>query len=381
MIDFGYAFEVLPGQSEGMSERLGTLSYMAPELVGPNKIVYDSSVDMWAIGVTAYVLLCGRKPFRNADRQTRKWEICNTSPRFDGYEWAHVSKHAKDFVKRLLRKDPKRRMNGLEASDHPFIRCMSMQARHLSSAPAIGPRDDILTALRSFADSSELKRAALEAIAFATPPRDLETLRRVFVAMDIDNSGTLSLDEFRRELAQHPEVSRDEIERIFDAVDISKDGELDVGEFIGAALLSRKERSRALSYPSLLAAFSMLDHDHDGTLSKQELGETLARVLDADVDALLAAAGVGAKDVLTFEDFKFLVRTPSSVDASPVARTRRNAWAMRYETIVTTPLAGSVCGSAHCVQSPARPRACSDPPRVCGDAPPRSKWYSACLAL
>ena len=166
MIDFGYAFEVGTAEhpTEDMSERLGTLSYMAPELVGPKRVVYDSSVDMWAIGVTAHVLLSGHKPFRNTDRNMRKWEICNKKLRFDGPGWRFVSDHGKDFVKRLLRREPQQRMNGLEASRHPWIRAMSTQARHrMEAAPAMGHDDDIVTSLRRFAESSELKRAALDA--------------------------------------------------------------------------------------------------------------------------------------------------------------------------------------------------------------------------
>ena len=40
----------------------GTLSYMAPELLAEKKRAYDSSVDMWAMGVVTYMLLSGRLP-------------------------------------------------------------------------------------------------------------------------------------------------------------------------------------------------------------------------------------------------------------------------------------------------------------------------------
>jgi len=57
LIDFGFAFEVQPGDKDEMFERLGTLSYMAPELLGKNKKrAYDSSVDMWAMGALTCVL-------------------------------------------------------------------------------------------------------------------------------------------------------------------------------------------------------------------------------------------------------------------------------------------------------------------------------------
>jgi len=39
----------------------GTLDYLSPEMVD-NKL-YDYSVDIWAIGVLTFELLCGKPPF------------------------------------------------------------------------------------------------------------------------------------------------------------------------------------------------------------------------------------------------------------------------------------------------------------------------------
>ena len=45
---------------------MGTPTYMAPEL-WVKHMQYTSAVDMWAIGVTAYLLLCGTRPFHHRD--------------------------------------------------------------------------------------------------------------------------------------------------------------------------------------------------------------------------------------------------------------------------------------------------------------------------
>ena len=49
-----------------MKGRMGTPTYMAPEL-WVKHMQYTSAVDMWAIGVTAYLLLCGTRPFHHRD--------------------------------------------------------------------------------------------------------------------------------------------------------------------------------------------------------------------------------------------------------------------------------------------------------------------------
>ena len=51
-----------------MWDQIGTPSYMAPELWSDRAKEYDSSVDMWALGVVCYMLLSGKRPFHHQAR-------------------------------------------------------------------------------------------------------------------------------------------------------------------------------------------------------------------------------------------------------------------------------------------------------------------------
>lgn len=57
-IDFGLAAEMKNG---GMSSQVGTLCYMAPEIIKGE--LYSEKVDLWSLGVLIYVFLCGYLPF------------------------------------------------------------------------------------------------------------------------------------------------------------------------------------------------------------------------------------------------------------------------------------------------------------------------------
>jgi calcium-dependent protein kinase len=92
---------------------------MAPELV---KGKYDQSCDIWSVGIVAYILLCGYPPF-NGETDLDIFEAIKQADfNFPSRAWKHVSPEAKDFIKCLLRKDPRKRFTAEEALKHPWIR-------------------------------------------------------------------------------------------------------------------------------------------------------------------------------------------------------------------------------------------------------------------
>lgn len=115
LCDFGWATsfkEQLP------SEFCGTLDYVSPEVI--EKKPYDGSVDMWSIGMLTFELLTGRVPFKDANKQTHLSNIARCDPSDIVYP-AWLKPEAKDFISRLLRKNPVLRMTVKEAIQHPFI--------------------------------------------------------------------------------------------------------------------------------------------------------------------------------------------------------------------------------------------------------------------
>ena len=84
---------------------------------------YDSSVDMWALGVVCYMLLSGTRPFHHQDRHEKKRRICHDPLQFPSPgPWDHVSDAAKDFCNKLMQKNPKDRMPASEAVHrYPYI--------------------------------------------------------------------------------------------------------------------------------------------------------------------------------------------------------------------------------------------------------------------
>ena len=84
----------------------GTQYYKAPEML--NGSAYDEKVDVWAIGVIAYQLCFGRLPFYSEYASEIIEQILSDEP---SYEHPSISSLEVDFLKALLRKDPKQRLS------------------------------------------------------------------------------------------------------------------------------------------------------------------------------------------------------------------------------------------------------------------------------
>lgn len=66
IIDFGLAKTMAP--NEKAKTFFGTVGYLAPEMT---KRRYSFGVDVWAVGVLTYVLLCGVFPFDDDARKSK----------------------------------------------------------------------------------------------------------------------------------------------------------------------------------------------------------------------------------------------------------------------------------------------------------------------
>jgi len=278
LIDFGFASSVQPGK-EAMFDQLGTPSYMAPELWSEQGRSYDSSVDMWALGAVAYMLLSGTRPFHHEDKRKKGRMIRYDPLSFPDKHWLQISQEARGFCSALMQKQPCDRLSASEALVHPWIkRCSRAHSETADAAQALLSRSSVVASIQAWAEAEQLKRLALEVIAFSTPPSRLEDLRTLFQTIDTDASGAIDLHEFKDAMKPSTQLSSDKLDQLFHAVDFDSSGKIDYTEFLAATVSSHgsKEIRRALGM-----AFSTLDGDADGYITRADLDGALAGKLSA----------------------------------------------------------------------------------------------------
>ncbi|TID17397.1 calcium/calmodulin-dependent protein kinase [Venturia nashicola] len=142
LADFGIA--KMLDSDEVLTTMAGSFGYAAPEVM--EKKGHGKPVDMWSLGVITYTLLCGYSPFRSETMGDLIEECRNEKVIFHPRYWAEVSDDAKDFIKSLLKADPKKRPSSSAALKHRWL-CGETASSH-----------DLLPEIRSFCVKARLKR-------------------------------------------------------------------------------------------------------------------------------------------------------------------------------------------------------------------------------
>ncbi|KAK4485626.1 hypothetical protein RD792_008269 [Penstemon davidsonii] len=150
-IDFGLSDYVKP--DERLNDIVGSAYYVAPEVLHRS---YGTEADMWSIGVIAYILLCGSRPFWSRTESGIFRAVLKADPSFDEAPWPSLSSDAVDFVKRLLNKDYRKRLTAAQALSHPWL-----AGHHDVKIPM-----DMITfkLIKAYICSSPLRKAALGAL-------------------------------------------------------------------------------------------------------------------------------------------------------------------------------------------------------------------------
>ncbi|XP_027078343.1 CDPK-related protein kinase [Coffea eugenioides] len=275
-IDFGLSDFVKP--DERLNDIVGSAYYVAPEVLHRS---YSTEADVWSIGVIAYILLCGSRPFWARTESGIFRTVLKADPSFEEQPWPALSSEAKDFVKRLLNKDPRKRMTAAQALSHPWI-------KHGNNVKV--PLDILIFKLmKAYMRSSALRKAALRALSKTLTVDELYYLKEQFALLEPSKNGTISLENIKAVLMKNATEAMKE-SRIHDflgSLNALQYRRMDFEEFCAAVLSVHQLEALDRWEQHARCAYELFEKDGNRAIMIEELASELGLSPSVPVHAVL----------------------------------------------------------------------------------------------
>lgn len=278
LIDFGISRRFKPGVP--VRTKAGTPNYLAPEVLSGR---YDEKADVWSTGVITYILLSGHHPFNGGTPDDVLKQVKAANYTTEGGPWKAVSEDAKALVRSCMSKYPANRVSATQALEDDWLK----DCEDMDDADGIGLLE--LSGLKTFSRMNHLKKAAVTVVATQLTSEKIEKLRGMFMQMDNNSDGTLSISELKDGLEWSGVNCPANLDELLKEADTDGSGVVDYTEFLAATMDKKLYHQEDVVW----TAFKKFDLNGSGSIDRQELAKVLC---DETVTEALHLSDVGGSD-------------------------------------------------------------------------------------
>ena len=301
--DFGTSYIFKKGEKQ--KEAIGTLNYMAPEVL---KEKYNQKCDLWSCGVIMYILLTGRKPFVGRDDIEVMSKILSNS--YDKNLINKYNRYTKDLLSKLLETNPKKRLDAEQALNHKVFD-INKTKEILNDIPDEKIILKLINNLKNYKSDSILKETALAYLVHNFHDiEDIDNACKLFDKLDVDGNGKITKDELfigLSSLIKSENLKRD-IKKIFLNLDTDDSKYISYEEFIRAAV----DKKIVMNDKVLKYAFQYFDKDNSGDITIDELASIFKdhiknKDCKKELINILKEVDINNDRVIDFEEFTKLM--------------------------------------------------------------------------
>ena len=288
VIDFGLSQVISPDKK--LKTKVGTAYYVSPEILQGS---YSEKCDIWSAGVILYILLSGDPPFNGPSDIAIYKKIAQMKYDFPEKKWANISDEAKDLIKHMIAPEFER-YTARQVMEHPWMQTENDNLLSLDFDP---------TFLVNYARSNPFKKMTLLFIASRLDDNEINNLKKIFEAFNVQNDGQISYDELKRGLRELKceKFTDEELCELFKSIDVDKNGRIDYTEFLAASM----QKKFYLKEERLYEAFSAFDKDGCGKITKEELMEVLNAEpeQEPEIENIIKAADKNGEGSINYKEF------------------------------------------------------------------------------
>jgi calcium-dependent protein kinase len=222
------------------------------------------------------MILCGEAPFFGKTDEEIVEKAMQCVYDFSHPQWNHVSERVKHLIEKLLVVESDERLTSREAFEHPWVQKKRvMQA----SSPSSLKMKDCFVSIEKYATLDPFRKMVFAMIVFYETSQKLDNFRDLFKEVDRDGNGTIDIIEFRNAYLEFfersgsrgdflDEESREEhMQRLFRALDVDNSGTISYSDFVVGSLGSVVE----IDNVTLRKVFEALDADNAGTVTGEKI--------------------------------------------------------------------------------------------------------------
>jgi len=203
-------------------------------------------------------------------------------------------------VRNLLIKDPSKRWTAEKALHSPWFDGYRQEIGRIVADGAT-LESDIVQSLSKFVAYSQMKKMAMLVMAHHSSVKELAQLKTAFLALDKDNSGSITLNELKELLMKH-NISAEQAAELFSSMDVDESGEVQLTEFLAATM----EATCKIDRERLADAF---DHIAQGQpfITTNHLESLLGKVDKKQLRAMISSLDENGDGKISREEFLALV--------------------------------------------------------------------------
>lgn len=299
---------------QGFNNTITDPLYIAPEFIEGK---YNNKVDIWSVGIIAYLLFVGEPPFKG-NKSEILYQISHKKISFP----EGLNQYKKKLLQKMLAQNPNERYEAEEllkdeyfqVEPNELISQFGLEPGSVSGNPnkvevnneEVEDTYHALNNINNFVCTTNLKRSVISyIISRKLYLENDKKLRKIFQELDKDNSGDIDTHEiyskYKLFFPGTPEKKWKEIESLIEVADTNKNGKIDYAEFLTVIGMSNIEMNKKI----LRNVFDFYDDNKNGYIEASDIKEIFedTGLSDKQIHEMLDEVDLNGDRQISFEEF------------------------------------------------------------------------------